>query len=144
MQPTPIQPLFVYGSLRSGFQHPAYSYISRYFTLVGKGRVNGQLYDMSDYPAAIATEGDQQIVGELYRIKDPEEFAWAMAQLDDYEGLFPEPGEPALYKRETATIFLEDGTQEQAWIYWFNGSVEGRAPIPCGDLLEYIAQKKKA
>ncbi len=140
-----ILPLFVYGSLRSGFQHPAYAYISRYFTLVGKAKVKGQLYDMGEYPAAIAGDAEQLIVGELYQIKDPAEFSWAIAQLDDYEGIFPEPGETALYKREeTMVVMDENGQQEKAWIYWYNGSVEGYPHIACGDLLEYIEQKKKA
>jgi gamma-glutamylcyclotransferase (GGCT)/AIG2-like uncharacterized protein YtfP len=78
--------VFVYGSLRSGFHHPAYAYISRYFTLVSEGKVKGSLYDMGEYPAAIPSEKDQFIIGELYRINSPEEFEWAIAQLDDYEG----------------------------------------------------------
>ena len=48
-----IYPLFVYGSLLSGFKSQAYEYISRFFNLVGKAKVKGKLYDMGDYPAAI-------------------------------------------------------------------------------------------
>ncbi|MBP7555451.1 MAG: gamma-glutamylcyclotransferase, partial [Chitinophagaceae bacterium] len=56
-----IHSLFVYGSLRSGFQSQAYEYMSRYFNLVGNGRVKGRLYDLGDYPAALPTTGDQFI-----------------------------------------------------------------------------------
>lgn len=55
--------LFVYGTLRSGFQSPAYSYISRYFTLIGEAKVKGRLYDLGDYPAAVPVEEDYFIIG---------------------------------------------------------------------------------
>ncbi|MDE3145558.1 MAG: gamma-glutamylcyclotransferase, partial [Bacteroidota bacterium] len=77
-----------------------------------------------------------------YEIKDEEEFVWALAQLDDYEGLNVEIGEDALYKRELVTVFINDKT-EQAWIYWFAGSVEGKPIVANGDMLEYLYQKNK-
>lgn len=140
--PIQILPLFVYGSLRSGFQHPAYSYISRYFTLLGTATVRGELYDMGEYPAAVPSSNDQWITGELYAIQKNEEFSWAMGQLDDYEGINGEPGEPQLYRRDTTTVQLNGQTIE-AWIYWFNGAVEGKPKIDGGDLLLYIQQQKK-
>jgi len=58
MNQTAVHQLFVYGSLRSGFNAPAYEYISRYFQLVSTAKVRGVLYDMGDYPAAIPTNDD--------------------------------------------------------------------------------------
>ncbi len=136
-----VYKIFVYGSLRSGFQSTAYDYISRYFSLIGNAKVKGKLYDMGQYPAAIATDENNFIVGELYEIKDEEEFDWALAQLDDYEGLNVEIGEMALYKREMVTVIIND-TTEQAWIYWFAGSVEGKPIIANGDMLEYASRNK--
>lgn len=140
--PTVILPLFVYGSLRSGFQHPAYTYISRYFRLLGTAKVKGELYDMGDYPAAIPTTEDHWITGELYAINKDEEFPWAMGQLDDYEGINGEADEPVLYRREKATVYLNEESVE-SWIYWFNGDVTGRSKIDCGDLLIYMKEKNK-
>lgn len=134
-------PLFVYGSLRSGFQHPAYAYISRYFTLLGTARVRAELYDMGEYPATIPSSEEKWITGELYAIQKEEEFSWAIGQLDDYEGINGEPDEPQLYRRDKTTVHLNGQTTE-AWIYWFNGAVEGKPRIDCGDLLIYIQQKK--
>lgn len=136
------QQLFVYGSLRSGFQHPAYAYISRYFSLVGDGKVKGLLYDMGDYPAAVPSENEQFIIGELYRINNPDELAWAMAQLDDYEGVHGENGEPSLYRREEVKVFLND-KETIASIYWFNGSIDGKETIGSGDILLYMREKNK-
>ena len=62
--------LFVYGTLRSGFHHPAYAYISDNFTLVGQGKIKGRLYDMGEYPAAVPVAEDSFIIGELYQLKE--------------------------------------------------------------------------
>ncbi len=136
-----IHSLFVYGSLRSGFQSPAYEYISRYFQLVGNGKIPGELYDLGEYPAAIpSTSGKHFIVGELYTIKSPDEFDWAFAQLDDYEGVTTEQGETALYKRELTDVLVND-TVVKAWVYWYTGDVAGSPSIPSGDILDYLRRK---
>ena len=141
--PTEILPLFVYGSLRSGFQHPAYTYISRFFNLIGTATVNGDLYDMGEFPAAIPSAIEsRRITGELYMIKNAEEFSWAIGQLDDYEGINGEPDEPQLYRRDKTMVSI-DGSFVEAWIYWFNGDVTGKPKIECGDLLLYMEQRKK-
>jgi len=137
-----VLPLFVYGSLRSGFQNPAYAYISKYFELSGTAKVRGALYDMGDYPAAVPTEAENWIIGELYTIKHDAEFPWAIGQLDDYEGINGEVDEPVLYAREKTTVYLND-TTVQAWIYWYKGDVSSSPRIECGDLLVYIQQKNK-
>ena len=137
-----MEQIFVYGSLRSGFHHPAYEYISRYFTLVADGKIKGSLYDMGAYPAAVPTEKDAFIIGELYHINHPDEFAWAIAQLDDYEGLNTENSETPLYRREHTTVYTNDGSTN-AWVYWFNGDVSNKAAIESGDILEYMQQKNK-
>ena len=136
-----IYPLFVYGSLMSGFKSPAYEYISRFFNLVGKGKVKGKLYDMGEYPAAIPTNDDGFIQGELYQIKNEAEFSWAIGQLDDYEGVTPEPGEEQLYRRELASILIEEKIVT-AWIYWYNGSIAGKPVIASGDVLSWRAKKE--
>lgn len=132
--------LFVYGSLRSGFQNPAYEYISRYFDLVGPAKVRGKLFDMGDYPAAIPFEEDSFIVGELYRIRNENEFTWAMCQLDDYEGVLVEQHDQPLYRREICQVTMDQKTLP-AWIYWYNGEVSGRPPIESGDILTFLKNK---
>ncbi|TAD81683.1 MAG: gamma-glutamylcyclotransferase, partial [Bacteroidetes bacterium] len=96
--------LFVYGSLRQGFHHPAYQYISKYFNLVGHATTAGVLYDLGEYPAAKSSNLQSDVLhGELYAIKNVAELDWALAQLDDYEGLNPEDG-PALFCRQLCTV----------------------------------------
>ena len=134
--------LFVYGSLRSGFQSHAYEYISRFFHLVGHAKVKGKLYDLGPYPAALPDTGNNYIIGELYNIKEESEFSWAIGQLDDYEGVNVEEGEVQLYRREAAEVYINDD-KVMAWIYWYNGDVSGMPVVESGDILEYIQAKKK-
>jgi gamma-glutamylcyclotransferase (GGCT)/AIG2-like uncharacterized protein YtfP len=134
--------LFVYGSLRSGFQHAAYQYLSKYFHLIGNATVKGKLYDMGEYPVALPTEEERFIIGELYEINNANELSYAIGQLDDYEGLFPEEGQTTWYKRSTVNVYCNN-QQSTAWIYWFNGSVDNLPEIASGDVLEYVQQKNK-
>jgi len=141
MSATTMHQLFVYGSLRSGFQSPAYEYISRYFHLVGEAKVKGKLYDMGSYPAGIPAHDDNFIIGELYELNDPDEFHWAFAQLDDYEGVTVESDEIQLYRREIAEVHTQKGII-QAWIYWYNRDIVGKPLIASGDLIQYMHEKK--
>ena len=133
--------LFVYGSLRSGFQSPAYEYISRFFELVGDAKAKGKMYDLGEYPAAKPTDEECNIVGELYRIRNEKEFDWAIGQLDDYEGVNVEDDEEQLYRREITEVLIND-QPVKAWIYWYNGDVSDRPVIASGDMMEYLNHKK--
>ena len=136
-----VYQLFVYGSLRSGFRSPAYEYISRYFDLVGEGKVKGQLFDLGTYPAAKPTNENKFIIGELYRIRNENEFAWAMGQLDDYEGVHVDFDETQLYRRDVTEVHI-DNKNTNAWIYWYYGDVTDKPVIESGDVLQYMDQKK--
>ena len=137
-----IHLLFVYGSLRSGFQHEAYQYMAKYFQLLGPAVVKGKLYDLGDYPAALPTTEEKFIQGELYTINENDDFSYVIGQIDDYEGLYTEEGETPLYKREVVTAYI-NGQEATAWIYWYNGSVSGAPEIATGDVMEYLRQKNK-
>ena len=133
----------MYGSLRSGFRSPAYEYISRYFDLVGEAKVKGELYDLGTYPAARPTDNNKFIVGELYRIRNENEFTWAIGQLDDYEGVSVDFDEMQLYRREITEVHI-DNKVTNAWIYWYVGDVKDKPVIDSGDVLQYMEQKKQS
>ncbi len=128
--------LFVYGSLRKSFHHPAYEYITRYFHFIANAKVKAVMVDMGDFPAAGPVEFDNYIVGELYKIKNQSEFDYAFAQLDDYEGLCVEAGETALFRRELVAVECET-EKINAWVYWYNGNLEGFPIIKSGDILDF-------
>jgi gamma-glutamylcyclotransferase (GGCT)/AIG2-like uncharacterized protein YtfP len=140
MKNAAVYQLFVYGSLRSGFRSPAYEYVSCYFDLVGAAKVKGKLFDLGEYPAAKPTSEDRFIIGELYRIRNENEFAWAIGQLDDYEGVHVGFDETQLYQREIAEVYLENNTTH-AWIYWYHGEVNDKPVIESGDVLQYMQNK---
>ena len=134
--------LFVYGSLRSGFRSPAYEYLAKNFNLLGAASVKGRYFEKENFPVALPATKELYIIGELYEIKNPAEFSWVIGQLDDYEGLNAEEGEEPLYRRALVDTHMED-TVVQAWIYWYNQSVEGMQPIETGDALKYLQEKFK-
>jgi gamma-glutamylcyclotransferase (GGCT)/AIG2-like uncharacterized protein YtfP len=140
MKENSIIQIFVYGSLRSGFHSPAYNYVSKYFTLIGAATVKGLLIDMGNYPVAIATNQDKFLVGELYQITHKEAFDFAIAQLDDYEGVNVEDDEEQLYFRTFTEVFVND-TTTTAWVYWFKGDITNNPIVASGDVLKYIEEK---
>jgi gamma-glutamylcyclotransferase (GGCT)/AIG2-like uncharacterized protein YtfP len=134
--------LFVYGSLLRGFHSEAYQYISQYFEFAGAATVKGLLFDMGDFPAAVETDGDHFVKGELYKLKQDDSYNWAFGQLDDYEGVVVEADEQQLYKRALVKAWCNN-TEYISWIYWYNAGVAGKPVIASGDVLEYLKSKKE-
>ncbi|MBK7097101.1 MAG: gamma-glutamylcyclotransferase [Sphingobacteriales bacterium] len=128
--------LFVYGSLLSGFQLSSYEYIRRYFHLIGEATVEGTMYDLGTHPVVVNTNTGRSIKGELYEIQNTAEFSFALAQLDDYEGLHPEDGQEVFYCREITDVFIGDKVVN-AWIYWYARDVSDRSIVESGDMREY-------
>ncbi len=138
----PVYHLFVYGSLRSDCKNEAHRYVSSYFTLVGKARVKGYLYDMGEYPAAIPTRENCFVTGELYHMSSGnKEFLTAMEQLDAYEDVNGTDGGKILYRREITDVLI-NGLTVPAWIYWYNGNIDGKLLIPSGDVSEHLKTNK--
>ncbi|MFT3826754.1 MAG: gamma-glutamylcyclotransferase family protein [Chitinophagaceae bacterium] len=131
-----VQYLFVYGSLRKGFGHSMYNFIDTHFTWISNAKVKGLLYDAGEYPAAIPSVSPVFITGELYLMKPGTEAKEVWSYLDVYEGLFPQPGEEVLFRREKAMV-QASGTATEAWIYWYNLPVNDLPVITSGDILQY-------
>lgn len=142
MQP-PVPFIFVYGSLLSGFRSPAYEYIYKYFHLRGEGFVTGTIYDMGSFPVGVAEDTGRTIKGELYEIRNPKELSFALAQLDDYEGLYPDEDEQVLYTRELTDVTLPDGNRIQAWIYWYAQTPTDKPVLETENMLDYLHREKE-
>lgn len=132
--------LFVYSSLRRGFQSPAYEYITQYFTYVSEGKIKGILSDLGDHPVGTPTDDDRYIVGEIYKLNG-DHGSYVFGQLDDYEGLHPEDGQAAYFRRDIATVYPTVGDPVQAWTYWYTGDVSGKPVVDSGDVFEYIRSR---
>jgi gamma-glutamylcyclotransferase (GGCT)/AIG2-like uncharacterized protein YtfP len=133
--------LFVYSSLRTGFHQEKYAYITKYFDLVCSGKAKGIISDLGIELVSTPAADDSFIKGELFLLKNENDFSFVFGQLDDYEGLDTEAGEKPLYRREIAKVYKEDGTLDDAWIYWYNGDVSGKPVVDSGDILSYIKSK---
>ena len=126
--------VFFYGTLMAGFDRRRRAGIDSKLTYIGRGSIQGALFDLGIYPAAVpAPEGT--IWGEVYDMSDP---SAVLAALDEIEGYSQEDPDRSLYTRSQTDVVLPDGSRARAWVYFYNAPL-GRAPrIPSGDYLEHL------
>jgi gamma-glutamylcyclotransferase (GGCT)/AIG2-like uncharacterized protein YtfP len=126
--------VFFYGTLMAGFDRRRRAGIDDKLTYIGRGSIQGALFDLGLYPAAVPAP-DGHIWGEVYDMSDP---ATVLAALDEIEGYRPDDQDRSLYTRAQVEVVLPDGSRAQAWVYFYNAPL-GRAPrIPSGDYLEHV------
>jgi gamma-glutamylcyclotransferase (GGCT)/AIG2-like uncharacterized protein YtfP len=122
--------LFVYGSLLSSIEHPMHILLTKDATSMGKGYFQGKLYDLGEYPGAVASSNqNDRVTGELYLLHNKN----ILSTLDMYEGYDEMNVESSLFKRETVTVISENGTPQRAFIYLYNASVSDKSVICPGD-----------
>ncbi len=98
---------------------------------MGKGKVQGELYDLGRYPGARGSgKPSARLAGEVYRLANPTR---AFKVLDAVEGYRSAAPEASLFRRETTLVTLESGDQESAWIYWLNRPPSRTRPLRSGD-----------
>lgn len=116
--------VFVYGTLLRGEgNHDYYLQGNR---CKGKATVSGyEMYNIGAYPGIVP--GARSIPGEVYEV-DYE----TLQNLDDLEG------EGSLYIRKSVPVKMSTGESAFAWIYVYNGSVEGLEPIPVWRKQDYV------
>lgn len=121
--------LFVYGTLRRDVGHPMHGPLRESAQLVGSARARGILYSIDEqYPGLVLDAAAGWVVGELYRLRD----LGVLVPLDEYEGT----GEPdPEFRRVRGSVRSGDGSDREAWIYEYAGSVRGRSVIASGDYL---------
>jgi gamma-glutamylcyclotransferase (GGCT)/AIG2-like uncharacterized protein YtfP len=132
--------LFVYGTLMKGLQEDWQTKVGA--RLVGRGRINGKLYALGEYPGAISTAADsgEYVKGELYEVKDAE---LATRILDQFEEYFPRQPQKSLFVRIIAPVTLEDGRRQNAWVYVYNQPVDETTLIPSGDYRDSFARRER-
>ncbi len=133
--PPPDDPrlLFVYGTLRRGSGALMADRLAAEATWVGEATVSGVLYDTGRYPACVRTEdAAQRVKGEVYALH-PESSRLLLAQLDQYEGFASDARYESLFVREAVTVRFDDGSEQRAWIYLYNESLERASLVASGD-----------
>jgi len=91
--------------------------------------VAGQLWDLGPYPGLVPGEG--RVVGELYLVRDPT----LLSELDVFEGY--DAGDLARSEYVRRAVRLIE-PEVEAWVYFFNGPLEGRLVVASGDWAAYL------
>ena len=129
--------IFFYGTLRTGFNRTTRAGIDAFLTFAGRGWINGKLFDLGIYPAAVPAS-DARVRGEIFEMTDESK---VLAALDRIEGYRPSEPERSLYMRVRVAATLDDGRSEDVWVYFYNAPL-GRAPrIASGDYIEHLRSK---
>lgn len=122
--------LFVYGTLRPGFDGPMADWLKAAARHIGAAEVPGRLYRVDDYPAFVA-DGSGTVRGDLFALPDAEAILAILDEHEECAAHFPEPHE---YRRERLIVQGQDGPVE-AWTYIYNWGVAALARIESGDFL---------
>ena len=133
--------LFVYGTLRTDVGHPMHRVLIASAGLAGQATYRGRLYDLGRYPAAVPDNtGRWHILGELYRMREPEPLLHA---LDEYEGCAPGDPEPRQYRRELQPVLTQSGESVAAWMYLYNRPLRAARQFFSGDYLRRNGQSRE-
>ena len=127
-----VDHLFVYGTLRRSADGLTHRLLGA-AEFIGTGRYQGILYDLGNYPGAVASDDPDDIVyGEVYRLRDP---ASILAGLDEYEGCGETVSTPPEYERAVARILLASDAVIHAYLYLYRRPCGGLRRIVSGDYL---------
>lgn len=122
--------LFVYGTLRAGFDGPMARRLRAEAQHIGPAWAKGALYRVADYPGFVPGDGGR-VMGDLFALTDAEA---TLAWLDLYEECAPHYPAPHEYRRERLMVEGPEGPIE-AWAYIYARDETGRGRIAGGDFL---------
>jgi gamma-glutamylcyclotransferase (GGCT)/AIG2-like uncharacterized protein YtfP len=126
--------IFFYGTLMTPFNRVARLRMDRHLAFRGAATIEGALFDLGIYPAAVPASGGQ-VHGELYEMLHPVN---VLRELDELEGYHPGEHEKSLYTRARTRVTLPDGGTAHAWAYFYNAPLGRAERIESGDYLEYL------
>jgi gamma-glutamylcyclotransferase (GGCT)/AIG2-like uncharacterized protein YtfP len=129
--------VFVYGTLMAGFDRRRRAGIDTRMRFVGRGSIEGALFDLGLFPAAIPAP-DGRIIGEVYEVEDDPS---VLARLDEIEGYRPTEHDTSLYTRVPVAVTMEDGSVDTAWVYFYNAPLGRAERIFSGDYLDHLRVK---
>lgn len=122
--------LFVYGTLRKGFDNEVACHLHRMQTYVGLGNFPGKLFRISFYPGAVyLPKSDSMVQGDLFKITTKPTSLFSI--LDEYEGVGSNyPGQPEFERKQIPINF--DQQQIHAHCYLFRGDHSKYPLLPSG------------
>ena len=138
---TPNDLIFVYGTLRPGFENPFARRLHKAARHLGPASVRGgRLVDLGSYPGFVPVEEDPplEVRGDLFELPVGGDLLDA---LDAYEGCSRDPARPGEYRREKRPVRLGGNRTLSAWIYILNRPAERFPAVPGGDYLDYLSSR---
>ncbi len=128
--------LFVYGTLLSEYGNiESHEWVKKFAEPMGKAMMEGKMYMVDYYPGIIPCQSGEKyfVKGELYRLKEPDKLFSLLDRYEEYNPMDPAHSE---YVRKKAKVILKSDKQEyEAWVYYFNQSVEDLEFMPKGDFI---------
>jgi gamma-glutamylcyclotransferase (GGCT)/AIG2-like uncharacterized protein YtfP len=132
--------LFVYGTLRKGFQNSMHQPLVRNAVFAGKAEFQGKLFDIGGYPGAVFSENSpDRVHGDVFLLQEP---GTVFQYLDAYEECTSADPEPTEFKREELDVRYQSGKMVKAWIYLYNLPTVGKRQITSGDYVESLKKGK--
>lgn len=122
--------LFVYGTLRPGFDGPMAYWLSQVARHVGGAVARGRLYRVDGYPGFVPGGGGE-VAGDLFALPDAGRLLAALDEHEECAGHHPRPHE---YHRQILAVRREQGPVK-AWTYVYVRDVAGLPLIESGDFL---------
>lgn len=130
--------LFVYGTLRKGYDLKLKKKIKDDMRYVGQGKVGALMYDLGKYPGAIQNRSGGVVIGDVFLLNDAPK---VLTILDKYEGISEEGSSKDEFVRKKKRVKLRSGKQINAWIYLYNKKTEGKLEIKYKNYLTYVKKR---
>ncbi|MFP5204592.1 MAG: gamma-glutamylcyclotransferase [Acidobacteriota bacterium] len=125
-----IRHLFAYGTLQDGHTPEEMSSAVARMKPVGRGCVQGVLYDFGDFPGAVLeVTSNERIAGTIFELPDDAEF---LRELDVYEEFYPEAEESSQFLRKVCNVEMQSGEIVACWIYVYNRETAGTRLVARG------------
>ncbi|AYL94658.1 gamma-glutamylcyclotransferase [Mucilaginibacter celer] len=129
--------LFVYGTLLLPTNQFG-RYLNVHCKPVASAKFKGRLYDIGEYPGALADDSaNTYVYGSIYLMDDA---STVLQVLDDYEGIGPNDPLPHEYIRTLLNVETESGSVN-CWIYFYALPVDQHHQIPGGDYIQYLSNQ---
>ncbi len=123
--------LFVYGTLRRGFENPFARTLAEQAEFIGPATAGGRIYAVAPhYPGLVLSEDpNDRAAGEVFRMHDP---AALLPLLDDYEGCGRLSPRPYKFERALTVAVLKGGGKIQVWVYLYRRPVDAHTLLISG------------
>ncbi|MFK7900636.1 MAG: gamma-glutamylcyclotransferase [Cyclobacteriaceae bacterium] len=129
--------LFVYGTLRKGFDHQYARSLEKECQHVGVGETQGILINIGEYPGILKSDSNSDtVIGDVYEVEDES----IIDLLDSYEGVNNLIEDE--YVKEMGEVLI-DGEVYHCLIYYYQYPPTELEIISSGDYLSFVTIEKK-